>query len=91
MIKRKLVILVCLVFFGSVLNGIAADLNGIINEKIISLYSIDTSRCDVEIQNNRIRINPDEFDSLTLGLGLDRGRSGGGRGRVARGGGLCAG
>jgi flagella basal body P-ring formation protein FlgA len=62
----KVIIFISVAFFVISLSGFAADLNKIIKENIISLYEIDTSRCDIEIQKNRIQINPDEFDSLQI-------------------------
>ena len=56
--------LICIIMIPAI--SYTADLDGIIKDKIISLYSIDTARCDIEIQTNRIRINPDEFDSLSI-------------------------
>jgi flagella basal body P-ring formation protein FlgA len=56
--------LICLIIIPAV--SYSSNLDNIIKEKIISLYNIDTSRCDVEVQRNHIGINPDEFDSLTV-------------------------
>ncbi len=56
--------LACIIFIPSVSS--ASNLNEILKKEIISLYSIDTSRCDIEIKKNRIRIKADEFDSLCV-------------------------
>ncbi len=56
--------LICIIFSPSISS--ASNLNEILKKEIISLYEIDTTRCDIEIQKNHIRINPDEFDSLSI-------------------------
>jgi flagella basal body P-ring formation protein FlgA len=63
---KRLTILVLIIVSSMPLYGFASNLDNIIKEKIISLYNIDTSRCDVEVQRNHIQINSNEFDSLTV-------------------------
>jgi flagella basal body P-ring formation protein FlgA len=66
MIITRLIVPVLIVTLALPLIGLATNLDNIIKDKIISLYKIDTSRCAVDVQKNRIRINREYFDSLTV-------------------------
>jgi len=56
--------LICLILIP--VTSYSSELDQIIKENIIDLYKIDTTRCEVEIQKNRINIDVNQFDSLAI-------------------------
>jgi len=43
-----------------------AGLNDDIKNELVSYYGIDTNKCEIEIRKNRLKINPEKYDSLAV-------------------------